>query len=243
MTRGVVTGWVRPEGDPAERRYAFRLEAPGSILAPSDTGEQPIVADQAGLAGSVSFSTKLVTLDSFVIGSGEEVLRAAGTIGFGDENAATALAASISPMRISSFKQMWIPLISPGSRRWVAQHIHGGRLAEGKFAAALPTRYLFSRERPHLSDDQMRLDLRLEDVSFSTFGELPEIVHASGNAAKSLFTTGGVYNDDLNPLSHLTGTLQNLGGLSILAGTGGNGGTKDALYISSASSMAGFRAL
>jgi len=58
----------------------------------------------------------------------------------------------------------------------------------------------------------------------------------SNKAAKALFTSGGVYNDDaINPVDVLTGTLANLGGLSLHTGTG-NEGVRDVIYISAAGS-------
>jgi len=84
-------------------------------------------------------------------------------------------------MDLLTLKQMWIPFIAPGARRWVMQHVLGGRLAEGKFDAAVPTAMLFSRQKPAIPEDQLQLSMRLEDVAFTTYGELPPVLHASGN--------------------------------------------------------------
>ena len=63
--------------------------------------------------------------------------------------------------------------------------------------------------------------------------------YASSNASKTLFTSGGVYDDDTAPLDRLSGNLSKLGGLVIDAGTGGNGGTEDGIYLSADSDSAG----
>jgi hypothetical protein len=149
-----------------------------------------MVAQRAGVTGSVDLAGKVITIDSAVIQSGDAALNAAGTVGYANNQAIAALAASISPMDVSAFKQMWIPFIAPGARRWVLQHVESGRVAEGKFAAAVPTVMLFSRQPKVMSDDQLRLDLRLEDVTFTTYGELPPIRHASGNVVLAGSTFG-----------------------------------------------------
>ncbi len=194
-TQGVVTGWIRPEGQPGDRRYSFQIQAPGMILAPSDTNAPALVAERVGVSGSVDLKARLITIANAVIQSGDAAINAAGTIGYADGQGIAALAANASPMQISAFKQMWIPFIAPGARRWVIDHIESGRLAEAKFTAAVPTTMLFSRQPKELSADQLRLDLRLEDVTLTTYGDLPPVHHASGNAVLA-GTTFGVDVDE-----------------------------------------------
>src|SRR5581483_5001375 len=188
-THGVITGSIRPLGDGTDRRYAFQLQAPGAILAPSDTNVPPMEAERIGVEGSIDLDAQQVMLDSAVMQVAGGSISAAGSLGYSPDGVA-ALAASFSPMDVSAFKQMWIPMIAPGARRWVMQHITGGRLSEGKFAAAVPTRLLAVRQKPQLTDDQLRLDLTLEDVSFTSYGEIPEVRHASGHAVLAGSTFG-----------------------------------------------------
>ena len=49
---------------------------------------------------------------------------------------------------------------------------------------------LWTGKRPRLPDDAMRLNLRIENAQFSTFGKLPPISNASGNVVVSGSTVG-----------------------------------------------------
>ncbi len=188
-TRGVITGSIRPEGDPKARKYLFNLVSRGAVLAPSDTNAPPIVADIA-FSGKADLPGNLVTVDNAAIVSPGGSIAAAGTIGIGGDDPAVAMAASATQMDVAVLKQMWVPFLAPGARHWVMEHILHGQLAAGRFDVAIPVSFLFARQKPAISEEQMRLDLRLEDVDFTTFGDLPPIVHASGNAVLAGSTFG-----------------------------------------------------
>ncbi|MBN9010351.1 MAG: hypothetical protein J0H63_09530, partial [Rhizobiales bacterium] len=79
-THGVITGTIRPAGDPGSRNYAFDISSRGAVLAPSDTGARPIVAD-INLAGKADMAGNLVTVENAAIVSPGGSINAAGTIG------------------------------------------------------------------------------------------------------------------------------------------------------------------
>lgn len=188
-TRGVITGSLRPDGDPAARKYAFDLSSRGAVLAPSDTGSPPVVADLL-VSGKADLPGNLITVENAAIVSQGGSIAAAGTIGIGGDSPTVAIAASSTPMDVSVFKQMWVPFIAPGARRWVVEHVKRGQMASARFDAALPVQFFFERQKPPISEEQMKLNIRLEDVDFTTFGELPAVVHASGNAVLAGATFG-----------------------------------------------------
>jgi hypothetical protein len=188
-TRGVIGGSIRPDGDPGARKYLFDLSSRGAVLAPSDTGAPAVVADLL-LSGKADLPGNLITIENAAIVSQGGSIAAAGTIGIGGDSPTVAFAASATPMDAAVFKQMWVPFIAPGARRWVMQHIQRGQLASARFDAALPLEFFFERQKPPISEEQMKLNIRLEDVDFTTFGELPPIRHASGNAVLAGATFG-----------------------------------------------------
>lgn len=189
-TRGVITGTIRPEGDSAARRYAYALETRGAVLAPRDSGEPPLIAERIAVSGVADFAKKLLTFDDVVLLTPAGSIAAAGTLGFEDKSPSLAVAASFSPMSAAALKQMWIPFIAPGARRWVLAHVIGGTIASGRFEAAMPAGVLFTRERTPIPEDMMRLDIRFENASFTSFGELPPVIKASGNAVLAGSTFG-----------------------------------------------------
>ena len=181
-TRGVITGWIKPDGKPGSRQYVFNVESKGAVLAPRDSNEPPLIADRIGVTGKVDFPNKLITIDNAAIVTPVASIAATGSIGIGGPAPSIILSASFSPMEAGPLKQMWAPFIVPAARSWVFQHINSGRLAGGSFDANLPTSFFFARTRAPITDKQLRLDFRLEDVEFTTYGELPPVKHAYGNA-------------------------------------------------------------
>ena len=55
----------------------------------------------------------------------------------------------------------------------------------------------------------------------------------SSNASKALFMNGTSYDEPDDPLAAMKGRMDSLGGVVVDAGTGGNGGTVDAIYVTS----------
>ena len=189
-TRGVVAGRVYPQGEAADRRYAFEFESPGAVLAPRDSGEPPMIAQRIALSGVADLKAGVINIDNAVIVAQDAAIAAAGSIGLEGPTPSLVMAATFSPMTVGALKQMWVPLIAPGARRWVMEHVKDGRLISGRYEAAIPPGVLWTGKRPNLPDDAMRLDMRVEDVSFTTFGELPPIENAAGNIVVTGSTAG-----------------------------------------------------
>ncbi len=193
-TRGVVTGTIAPEGDPADRSYNFRFDSPGAILAPEDSGEPPMVAQRISVVGNANFKQKLLSIANFAIVAPNASIAAAGSLGFEGATPSLAMAASFSPMTIGALKQMWIPFIAPDARRWVMEHVSAGRIVSGRFEAAVPAGMMWGPEPVRLPNDAMHLNLRIENGTFTTFGALPAITNASGN----IVLAGSTFGVDLD---------------------------------------------
>jgi hypothetical protein len=189
-TRGVVAGRVFPDGAPDDRRYAFEFESPGAVLAPRDSGEPPMIAQRMAVSGVADLKAGVLNFDNAVIVAQDAAIAAAGSLDFNGPTPSLVMAATFSPMSIGALKQMWVPLIAPGARRWVMEHVKGGQLVSGRYEAAVPPGVLWTGKRPILPDDAMRLDMQVENVSFTTFGKLPPIVNAAGNIVVTGATAG-----------------------------------------------------
>ena len=189
-TRGVVSGKVYPTGDPADRRYAFEFTSPGAVLAPRDSGLPPMIAQRLAASGVLDLKARILNVENAVITANNASVAAAGTMGFDGPTPSLAMAATFSPMSAATLKQIWVPLIAPGARRWVMKHVMAGQLASGRFEAAIPAGVLWTGKRPRLPDEALRLNLRVENAQFTTFGKLPPISNASGNIVVSGSTVG-----------------------------------------------------
>jgi hypothetical protein len=190
-TRGLVTGTITADGAAESGRYAFSFELPGTVMAPSDSRAPPMVAQRIALSGTADLRERSLTFDNAVIVTSDGTVAAAGSLSLDDPNKtpSLALAASFSPMKVSTLKTIWIPFIAPGARRWVMEHMDSGQLLQGRFEASVPQGVLWGKP-VQLTDKQMHLDMQLEDVTFTTIGAVPAIRQAAGNVVMSGSTFG-----------------------------------------------------
>jgi len=189
-TRGVFSGEIRPLSDPSDGRYAYSIESRDTLLASRDAKEPPIFADRIALSGTADFPGKRIDIDEATITTAVGSVAAAGSLGLDGPTPSLSLAASFTPMAISTVKQMWPPILAGPARKWVMDHVVSGQVTAGRFEAAVPPGVLWTGERVQLPEDYMRLDARLEDVSFNTVGTIPPITNASGNAVVAGSTFG-----------------------------------------------------
>ncbi len=189
-TRGLVTGSIKPDGDPSAGRYAFDIESPGTVMAPSDSGAPPMVAQRISLSGTADLREQTLSISNAVIVTSDGSVAAAGRLGFEPgKTPSLALAASFSPMPVTTLKTIWIPFIAPAARNWVMEHVISGQLAEGSYEASVPAGVLWGKP-VQLPDKAMRLDMKLKNVTFTTVGKVPAITKASGNVVLSGSTFG-----------------------------------------------------
>jgi hypothetical protein len=188
-TSAVLTGVIKPLGERSDGRYSFDFESRGAMLA-ADSNSPPIVADRIALVGTADFPGKRIDITDFDITTPVAAIAAAGTLGLEGATPSLALSASITPMAISALKQIWPPTLAGPARKWVLDHVTGGRVASAHFEAAVPGGVLWTGERVTMPENYMRLDARLEDVSFTTVGTIPEITNVSGNAVVAGSTFG-----------------------------------------------------
>src|SRR5690606_15367300 len=139
---------------------------------------------------TADLAKRLLTFDNAIVAAQDASVAAAGSVGFDGETPSLAVAASFSPMTVGQLKQIWLPLIAPEARAWVMQHMLAGRVISGRFEAAVPSGMMWTERPTRLPEDVMRLDMRVEGASFTTFGELPPISQASANIVLAGSTFG-----------------------------------------------------
>ncbi len=189
-TRGLVTGTIKPDGDPASGRYTFDIESPGTVMAPPDSGAPPMVAQRISIEGTADLRERSLSIGNAVIVTSDGSVAAAGKLGFEPgKTPSLALAASFSPMPAATLKTIWIPFIAPAARRWVMEHIVSGQLTEGSYEASVPAGVLWGPP-VRLPDKAMHLDMKLKNVTFTTVGHVPAVTNASGNVVLSGSTFG-----------------------------------------------------
>ncbi len=186
-TGGSFTGVVRDEGG---GRFMFAFESGDTVLASRDMDGDPLAVQLLELSGSADVSARRLDVDRLVVQTEQGSFAGAVRLGFTGETPSLAVAAELTPMDIATWKRMWPVFVAPGARRWALDNISAGRIAAARFDAAVPAGVLFRPEPPKLDAEQFRLDLRLEDVTVSTFGGLPPVSRASGQAVLAGATFG-----------------------------------------------------
>jgi hypothetical protein len=189
-TRAIVAGEIKPLTDKPDGRYGFQLESRNAMLFARDANAPPIIADRLAVVGTADVRAKRIDFTDAAINTQGGSIAAAGSLGFDGPTPSLAMAASFTPMSLSTLKQMWPPFLAGAARKWVLEHVRGGTLEAGRFEASVPAGVLWTGERVVLPEDYMRLDMRLEDVSFTTIGTVPAITGASGNAVLAGSTFG-----------------------------------------------------
>jgi len=189
-TRAIVAGEIKPLTDKADGRYGFTLESRNAVLFADDANAPPIVADRIALAGTADVPAKRIDFTDASITTQGGSVAAAGSVGLDGPTPSLAMAASFTPMALSTLKQMWPPFLAGAARKWAYEHIKGGTLEAGRFEASVPSGVLWTGERVILPEEYMRLDMRLDDVSFTTIGTVPMVTGASGNAVLAGSTFG-----------------------------------------------------
>lgn len=189
-TRGLVTGTIKADGDPGSGRYAYDIESPGTVMAPDNSGAPPMVAQRISISGIADLRAKTLSFSNAVVVTSSGSVAAAGRLGFEPgKTPSLAMAASFSPMPVTTLKTIWIPFIAPAARRWVMEHIESGQLTEGNYEASVPAGVLWGKP-VQLPDKAMRLDMALDNVTFTTLGRVPAVTKAVGNIVLSGSTFG-----------------------------------------------------
>lgn len=189
-SRGTLTGLVKPLGNPMERRFSYDIRADDAVLAPRDVVAPPLAAQRLAIRGTADLPRKRLTVDRAELVAGTNTLNASGWMGFEGKTPSVNLNAQFSPLPAAVVKQIWPPFIAGPARKWVVEHVIGGRISSGDFKAAIPGGLLWNADRPVIPEDNLLLKLRLEDVTFTTIGDVPPITRASANAAIAGSTFG-----------------------------------------------------
>lgn len=171
-----ITGEIRPDGP---GRYAFDLESTDALLAPRDSPAPPLPVDLIRLAGTVDVGAGLLHLDRASVATQHGSLVAAGSIGLERGGPSIALAATLSEMPVSVFKQLWPPGLGDGARDWTLWAVSDG-MVSGTLEAEIPAG-IFG-VGGELTTEMFRMELLLSDVDFTTSDGFPNVLGASGRA-------------------------------------------------------------
>jgi hypothetical protein len=174
-----MTGTIRPDGN---GRFAFDLWSPDAVLAPRDSPAPPLPVESLRVTGVVDLADRVIDIGRATIDTARGSLSAAAIIGLEPGAPSLALAAELSEMPTEVLQQIWPPGLQDSGRRWVLEHVTGGRVA-GTLEAAIPAGVLGGKG--DLTEDMISMRLTLDGVSFRTFDGFPDVTDADGVAVLS----------------------------------------------------------
>jgi hypothetical protein len=175
-------GAVGPQPAAAEGedtpRYRYELVSGRSALAPEASPEQSLVFG-ARVDGTFDPATGVLEIGQATLSGGEGEARADGRIEFARGQApGIVLAISASGLPVAHAKQIWPWFAADRPRRWVFDHVFGGRIADGSITFRVDKGRLGNGVP--LSSEEIVGVFGLERTRFDTTGLLPPVRDANG---------------------------------------------------------------
>jgi Protein of unknown function/AsmA-like C-terminal region len=115
--------------------------------------------------------------------SGSAGVRMRGKITGGDESAGIKLEGRVRDISADFLKKLWPPIVAPKSRKWVAENIQAGRIADGAFTVNIPVNGVATAlQQKIMPNEDIDFQFSLLDVDSNYFKTLPTLMGASGKA-------------------------------------------------------------
>lgn len=211
----LLTGGVKPADEEIGYKgdLLFELIANDARSSPTVVGEGQVTAAMR-LGGEIKPSARVIDIQNFLVRADNDSLIGSGSIGFHGATPSFAAALKSQGLDVAAVKQLWPFFIAPPARKWVREHVVGGRVAEIALDAAVPSG-IFGKIRQGAKLDPDEFDLRasFSGVRMDTFGELPPIRDGAGKlsivgmSVDVNVSSGVVYVADAEPAEIVEGSF------------------------------------
>ncbi len=180
----VAGSQVQLTGDLTPLRDADRkLTAIGINLKSTSRDSGPVLVDNIEFHGKASVEEQRLDIDDFVVLQGQTGVRLRGIIRGGDLSPGLQFAGRLRDVNADLLKQLWPPVLTPKTRAWVGEHVHGGKISEGTFQVNLPPDALDAAQKSKVFvPGSVDLTFKMADVTTGYFKGLPPMTNASGFA-------------------------------------------------------------
>lgn len=202
-----------PSGEAGEKpAYRYELVTTRTRLAPVESPE-PALAFLARIRGIYDADANLVKADDIAIKSGQGEALGRASLEFSPGNApGIMLAFTVHDMPVSHAKQLWPWFAAHGARKWVLDHLFGGRVLDGQIHfQVVPAR--LGNGIP-LSAEEVSGRFEVDDTRFDTAGLIPPVrdavgvIEFHGNDVDISLSTGTVYMPSGRSVAATKGTLR-----------------------------------
>lgn len=126
--------------------------------------------------GGYNRVAKLLNIDQMNMNLDGGNLVGSASFGFGGETPSLVFNGVSQGMPMAALKQIWPISIATGARKWVREHVHGGKITSATITASIPAGILGRLHKGRrFEDNQLEIDLNVENTRFDTFGQLPPV--------------------------------------------------------------------
>lgn len=202
-----------PSGQAGEKpAYRYELVTTRTTLSPLESPE-PALAFLARIGGTYDAEANLLKAEDIAIRSGQgEALGTASLELLPGEAPGIMLAFNFHDISVSHAKQLWPWFAARGARKWVLDHLFGGRVLDGQLHFQVIPRRL-GNGIP-LSAEEVSGRFEVDDTRFDTAGLIPPVrdavgvVEFHGNDVEISLSTGTVYMPSGRSVAASNGTLR-----------------------------------
>ena len=177
-----IVGGITPvdENQGLSGNFKYTLVVEHARGQASQNGEKPHFGSMI-MEGDYLRARQLLTIDQFKLLVDGGTMVGSGSLGFEGETPSVVFNGVSNSMPTSALKQYW-PIFMVGPlRRWVQEHVHGGKITSAIISASIPAGIIGRlRDKKRIGDDQLSMDIKFADIRFDTFGKLPPLRQASG---------------------------------------------------------------
>jgi len=133
------------------------------------------------IEGGFNRAKKLLNIDQWKIAVTGGSMVGSASLGFKHETPSLVLNGVSSGVPMAALKQFWPVFMATPVRKWVQEHVHGGRITSAIITASIPGGILGRLHKgKRIGDDELKIDIEAENVRFDTFAKLPPVRSASG---------------------------------------------------------------
>jgi Protein of unknown function/AsmA-like C-terminal region len=186
-TRADLSGNVAPvrAADGKLTAIKIQLKAHNVSLDATGTKTDPIVVDRVEFAGQAGITDASLTIEDFVVMSGNSGVRMRGSISSGEKSPAIHLAGRVRDISAEFLKTIWPPIIAPNSRKWIAENVIEGRVSEGTFQVNLNANALAKAQLDkRLPENSVDFSFKIKDVSTHYLKNMPILTKGEGEGGQ-----------------------------------------------------------
>lgn len=158
--------------------YRFELVSDSTTIAPDRSPERPLEV-VAKLAGVMNSTADVIDIEAIGVRSLEGEVHGRAKIIMADDGVGLGLELNVVDMPVGEVKQLWPWFSARGARRWVVEHMYGGRIESGQIRIdAAPGRL---NDGVPLKASELSGEFAIKGTRFDIVGRMPPVRDGNGS--------------------------------------------------------------